>query len=243
MKDKEWFESWFNSPYYHVLYKHRDEDEAAFFISNLVSFLNIPPQSAVLDIACGKGRHSITFHKKGYKVIGIDISSESIKAAQKQANQNLQFYVHDMRKLFWVNYFHLAVNLFSSFGYFKTEREHQLTIDNMAKSLKPGGTLVIDFLNVHRVLNSLIKAEEKEIEGITFKIQRSYTKSSITKKISVTDGDKNIEFYEQIKAFELKDFETFIKRAGLQLINVFGDYSLNNFDEKNSERLIIIAKK
>ena len=52
-----WFINWFDSPYYHILYKNRDEKEAEFFIENLVQYLNLKKRSKLLDIACGKGRH------------------------------------------------------------------------------------------------------------------------------------------------------------------------------------------
>lgn len=243
MKEQEWFESWFNSPYYHILYKNRDDNEAAYFIKNLTQKIKLNPEDKVLDIACGRGRHSIIFNKLGYFVNGIDISSESIKEAQKNSSASLQFYVHDMRKLFRVNYYNLAVNLFSSFGYFKSENEHQQAINNMYKCLKPEGFLVIDFLNAYKVINTLVPAEEKQIDGIHFKIERKFSKVNIIKSIEVTHGDKKYNFAESVKAFTFKDFETFIKRAGLQIINTYGDYSLNPYNETESDRLILFAQK
>ncbi len=243
MKEQEWFETWFNSPYYHILYKNRDENEAEFFINNLSQKIPLNAGDKVLDIACGKGRHSVIFNKLGFYVNGIDISPQSIKEAQKNANSSLQFFVHDMRKLFRVNYYHLAVNLFSSFGYFKSENEHQQAINNIYKCLKPGGFLVIDFLNAYKVINTLIPAEEKKIDNIYFKIERKISKGNIIKNIEITDGDKKYNFAESIKAFNFKDFETFIKRAGLQLINTYGDYSLNPYNETESDRLILFAQK
>jgi SAM-dependent methyltransferase len=243
MKEQEWFESWFNSPYYYILYKNRDEIEAEFFIKNLTQKIKLNKGDKVLDIACGKGRHSIIFNKLGYFVNGIDISPESIKEAQKNANQTLQFYVHDMRKLFRVNYYNLAVNLFSSFGYFKTEKEHQQSINNMYKCLKPGGFLVIDFLNVYKVINTLIPAEEKQIENIHFKIERKFSNGCIIKNIDITDGDKKYNFEEKVKAFTIKDFKIFFKRSGLQIISIYGDYALNPYNESTSDRLILFAQK
>jgi SAM-dependent methyltransferase len=243
MKEQEWFESWFNSPYYHILYKNRDEIEAEFFIKNLTQKIKLNKGDKVLDIACGKGRHSIIFNKLGYIVNGIDISPVSIKEAQKNANLTLQFYVHDMRKLFRVNYYNLAVNLFSSFGYFKTEKEHQQSINNMYKCLKPGGFLVIDFLNIYKVINTLIPAEEKQIENIHFKIERKFSNGYFIKNIDITDGDKKYNFEEKVKAFTIKDFKIFFKRSGLQIISIYGDYALNPYNESTSDRLILFAQK
>ena len=82
-----WFINWFDSPYYHLLYKDRDEKEAKIFIDNLVSYFQIPRKSTLLDVACGKGRHAIYFNTKGMNVFGIDLSKKSIQIAQKNNNK------------------------------------------------------------------------------------------------------------------------------------------------------------
>jgi len=120
---KKWFQHWFNSPYYHILYQQRDHAEAEFFIDNLCAYLKPAANARLFDIACGRGRHSIYFNSKGFDVTGIDLSIASIKYAKQYENKQLHFYVHDMRYLFYVNYFDIALNLFTSFGYFETDQE------------------------------------------------------------------------------------------------------------------------
>ena len=117
-----WFKDWFNSPYYHQLYKNRDLKEAELFIDKLVQHLKVSPGSRMLDVGCGKGRHCIQLAGKGFDVTGIDLSEESIEEALKYEQENLHFFTHDMRLPFWINYFDYAFNFFTSFGYFKTER-------------------------------------------------------------------------------------------------------------------------
>ena len=126
-----WFKDWFNSPYYHQLYAHRDEQEAANFIDKLVAHLQPTAGAKMLDVACGKGRHSMLLASNGFDVTGIDLSSESIAEALLSEDNHLHFYEHDMRLPFWVNYFDIAFNFFTSFGYFKTQREH----DNAIRSI------------------------------------------------------------------------------------------------------------
>ena len=74
MKKNEWFKDWFNTSYYHTLYKNRDDKEAERFVKNLVNFTKLPLKSKILDLACGKGRHSITLNRLGMDVIGVDLS-------------------------------------------------------------------------------------------------------------------------------------------------------------------------
>jgi len=119
--EKEWFESWFDTKYYHILYKNRDYTEAEKFISKLIDFLNPEPDSKFVDIACGRGRHSVYINRLGYSVVGYDLSEESILEAKKHSKKDLKFYTHDMRQIFRTNYFDFALNLFTSFGYFKSK--------------------------------------------------------------------------------------------------------------------------
>ena len=68
-----WFENWFNSKYYHILYKNRDHKEAVFFLDNIIKNININ-DGQILDVACGKGRHAKYLNHLGFNVTGIDLS-------------------------------------------------------------------------------------------------------------------------------------------------------------------------
>ena len=105
MPVKDWYKDWFNSHYYHLLYQHRDEEEALEFIHTLIQYLKPPPSSTMVDIACGKGRHSKALAEMGFEVTGIDLSAASIDEALQDENERLHFYQHDMRLPFWINYF------------------------------------------------------------------------------------------------------------------------------------------
>lgn len=238
-----WYADWFDSHYYHILYKNRDEKEAEFFIDNLISHLQIPQKSKLLDVACGKGRHAIYFNKKGMDVVGIDLSTNSINTAKRDTNKMLQFVVHDMRNKFRNNEFDIVTNLFTSFGYFEKYKDEQDTIDAMALSLKKGGKLIIDFMNVKKVMLNLIKSEKKTIDGINFNIIRKIENNNIIKDIKFSDNNIKYHFQEKVKALTLDDMNTFILNAGLKIINIFGNYKLEDFNALKSERLIILCTK
>lgn len=240
---KKWFQNWFNSPYYHILYKKRDEEEAEFFIDNLCSFLKPGRNSRMLDIACGRGRHAIYLNKKGYDVTGIDLSIASIKHAHQFENTKLHFYVHDMRHLFYINYFDFAFNLFTSFGYFETDKEHINALKSFQKALKKDGLLVIDYMNSQKIINQLVLREIKEVDGIEFHISRVVKDGKIIKMIDFNHRNKAFCFKEEVRDFKLKDFEKLFTSAGLEICNIFGDYHLNSFDINHSDRLIFVCKK
>lgn len=111
----EWFDAWFDTPYYHILYFNRDEQEAENFITRLINYLQPAKGSRMLDVACGKGRHSLTLANMGFSVTGIDLSANSIAEANKFAHADLEFFQHDMRQPFRINYYQYAFNFFYKF--------------------------------------------------------------------------------------------------------------------------------
>lgn len=240
--EDNWFKDWFNTSYYHILYKDRDFDEAKNFINNLLNYLPTKKDSKFLDIACGKGRHALQINNSGFQTAAYDLSEESIKEAKKLEQKGLTFFVHDMRNLFRTNYFDFALNLFTSFGYFKTSRDEQNAILSASKSLKVGGTFVIDFLNSEKVVQNIVPQELKTIEGINFNIQKHIQDNRVHKKITFEVDGKPYSYTEKVKLLKLADFENYFNKAGLQITNVFGDYDLSNYNS-NSNRLIIIANK
>ena len=238
-----WFATWFDSPYYHLLYKNRGEKEAQVFIDNVIEKLQLKKGSKLIDIACGKGRHATYFNKKGMNVVGVDLSPNSIASAKQNENNNLQFSVHDMREVYKENHFDIVTNLFTSFGYFENKDDEQKAINAMAKNLKSDGVLIIDFMNIKKIIANLISSEKKTIDSITFNIKRSMQNNHIIKDIEIIDDTETQHFQEKVKAITLSDFSAFVSNVGLNIIDIFGNYKLDDFDATISDRLILICKK
>jgi len=239
----KWFADWFDSPYYHILYKNRDIKEAQQFIDNLVAHLQLKKGSKLIDVACGKGRHATYFNKLGFDVVGVDLSGNSITTAKQNENKKLQFFKHDMRNTFKANSFNVVTNLFTSFGYFEEMKDEQKAINAMTENLKSDGILIIDFMNVKKVISHLVNSEQKKIEKIIFNISRKTEDNYIVKDISFSDNGKNYHFQEIVKAITLSDFSDFISNAGMKIIDIFGNYKLEDFNAITSDRLILICKK
>ncbi len=238
---KQWYASWFNTPYYHILYKDRDYSEAQGFMDNLTNYLNIPEDGKILDLACGKGRHSIYLNTLGFNVTGVDLSEQSIKHARQYENDTLKFDVHDMTKPY-PDTFDAVFNLFTSFGYFEDENCNLETIKSIKAELNEFGFGVIDFMNTNYVIENLVEEDIKTVEGISFHQKRSLKDGYITKDITFEADDEQYQFQERVKAFTLEDFEVLFKKAGVHLLDVFGDYKLRKYHHKTSERLIMIFK-
>ena len=233
-----WYENWFDSKYYHILYKSRDYEEASRFISNLNAYFEFNVEDHVLDLACGKGRHSIQLSKFNCKVTGIDLSPASIKIANESSNDRLWFRVGDMREDLGGPYTHV-LNLFTSFGYFNNTDENIRVFESVEKALKSNGIFVIDFFNATCVEALISDPIQKDIEGIRFNISKRVENGIIHKNISFVDDGQEYNFEEQVQLLRLDDFRNFAKLTGFEIENVWGDYDLKDFKETSSERLIM----
>ncbi|EDP70171.1 methyltransferase [Flavobacteriales bacterium ALC-1] len=238
---KQWYASWFDTPYYHILYKDRDYTEAQGFMDNLTNYLNIPEGGKILDLACGKGRHSVYLNSLGYNVTGADLSEQSITHAKQFENDTLKFNVHDMSKPY-PDTFDGVFNLFTSFGYFEDENCNLETIKAIKAELNEFGFGVIDFMNVNYIIENLVEENVKTVEGIDFYQKRSVKDGYIVKDIKFEADGAHYEFQERVKAFTLQDFKALFEKAGVYLLDVFGDYKLRPYYSKTSERLIMIFK-
>ena len=245
MAQQPWFRDWFNSPYYHQLYFERNETEASQFIDRIIRLLEPAQGSRMLDIACGRGRHALSLANKGFDITGIDISPAMIEMAHTLEKENLHFYVHDMRLPFRINYFQFVFNFFTSFGYFSTRREHDDALRTMSSALKPGGRLVLDYLNTGFAEDHLVHKEKKEMDGVVFYITRWMDEHHFFKKIEIEDEalGEPLVFLEKVSKFSLGDFNDMFSYQGIQLMEVYGDYSLNRFELRKSPRLILLGKK
>lgn len=242
MVKAEWFAEWFDSPYYHILYKDRNESEAEGFIDRLLEILDPAAGSQMLDLACGKGRYSRHLASKGYEVTGLDLSEQSIEFAKQFEHERLRFFTHDMRKPFREDAFDYIFNFFTSFGYFEREADDLQTLQNVAHGLRPGGTFVLDFFNAHYVKQRLTGYEHRVIGGIAFELRKRVDHQHVVKTIQFADGHKNYYFEERVRLFDLSDFERLFAAAGLELLRTYGNYQLQPYDWRESPRLILLAK-
>lgn len=240
----DWIEDWFGSEYYALLYKHRDCEEAKLFLDTLISFLKIASSAKIMDCGCGRGRHSVYLNeKKIEEVTGIDLCEKNILEAKKSERKNLNFYTHDIRNLFRINYYDVALNLFTSFGYFENDYENNKMLKSISAALKKDGLFVFDFMNYKREIQQLVPETTFNCSNVNFKIKKSLRGKMIVKEIEITDKGKKYFFSEKVRAYEKTELEKLFEANKLTVINFFGDYKLNAFDEKKSERLILIAKK
>jgi len=240
----DWFASWFDSPHYHKLYAHRDETEAARFLDALMARLRPRHGASVLDLGCGAGRHSKYLASKALNVTGMDLSGASISEAKKAEQPRLRFLRHDMRLPFGRNAFDYVFNFFTSFGYFEEPGEHRAVVRNIATSLRDGGRLVLDYLNVRHAEATLRSEDTKEIDGVVYRLTRWTDADHFFKRIVIDNGAaRPLEYVERVAKFTLMDFERLFAGHRLTVEEVHGDYRLGPYDFLHSPRMILVARK
>lgn len=240
-----WYEEWFERDEYDLVYRHRDDKEAEKVVQLIEQIAKPTKGSAVLDVACGKGRHSLALARHGYRVTGIDLSSRFITQAREAAhteNQRILFYKQDMREPVCNGCFDGVVNLFTSFGYFELHQDNLRTLQAISDAMKPGAWFVQDFLNVPYVLANLVPMDVRDFDGIRISQQRSIRDHRVYKEITIKRGELAVEFHESVRLYRVDDFRTMYAAAGLNLISIYGDYEGGPWSEA-SPRLILLSRR
>lgn len=244
----DWFEEWFDSPLYEKLYANRDEQEASQLVDLLVDTLKLNKCSKILDLGCGRGRHSISLNKRGYNVSGIDLSPQAIKTAKAKAKkeglENITFYVRDMRNPL-PETFDAIVNLFTTFGYFSSDAENVRVFDSVVSMLKDDGMFVLDYLNAEKVKKTYRPKDSGTFQGLEYEIERYIKNDAIYKEIEFSGPKVNGQkkYAERVKLYGLDWFRQEMEKHGLKIEHLYGDYQGHDFDPGQSNRLLIISRK
>jgi SAM-dependent methyltransferase len=252
-----WYKQWFNTQDYLDLYRNRDEVDASKIIRLILDNIKLQKGAEVLDLACGSGRHSVLFAKKGFHVTGIDLSpflirkaNERLKKEYSGSRRKLKFEVGDMKRIYHKNEFDLVVNVFTSFGYFEKDKNNRKVIRSVANALKPGGWFLIDFLNKRYLHKNIVPFDIKKERGKIIIQIRSITNLFVEKNILIIKNNRSNDSYpvmnrfkEKIRLYSFDDFKLMFTASGLKIKNTFGNYSGAKYNKQKSERLIILARK
>jgi len=243
--NKNWYKDWFSNKFYLELYKHRDEEEAKNFINLIQRKIPLKTGSRVLDVCCGAGRHSLELAKRGYEVTGFDLSKFLITEAKKnlksskESSLKVKFLLKDMRNFNFNKKFDIAINIFTSFGYFESDEENFKVFENVSNSVRKNGYFVFDYLNAGFLKANLIAKSKNVIGGKAVTQKRRIEGDFIIKDIII--GRR--KYSEVLKLYSYKKIKDILKKYRFIVKNVFGDYLGNRYISKKSKRLIIFAQK
>jgi SAM-dependent methyltransferase len=235
-----WYREWFGEEYLE-LYAHRDEPEAELHVDFVAKHLGERCPGAVLDLACGAGRHTAALQRRGFRTLGVDLSLTLL------AHMNgLSKVAGDMRRLpFHAGSFDWVLSFFTSFGYFEQERENFRVLEEIVRILAPGGRFLLDLMNPATVLAYLVPRETQELDGRRVEIERWFDgeKKRMNKRIKVcSPAGSPRTFLESVRLYQPDEVVIGLRWAGLEVDHLFGNFH-GDLYERDSERLILIGSK
>lgn len=235
-----WYKEWFGEEYLE-LYSNHDQGEADRHIDFVESLFEGSAPQAILDLACGAGRHTAALRRRGYRALGVDLSRTLLALGR-----GLPRVAGDMRCLpFAAESFDWVFNFFTSFGYFESEQENRRVLEEVARVLMPRGRLMIDLFNREQVLANLQPSERRMLGGRTVEIERWYDERNgrINKRIRLTGGaSPSRTFLESVRAYTPEEVGDALAGAGLSVVARLGSFEGDDF-APDSPRLILVARK
>ena len=245
----EWWKSFFDKTYLEFGLSPKEE-KAKKEVDFILKVLRIPKNALILDLACGIGRHSIELAKRGYRVVGIDFKKEYVdyckERAKKLSLRNVKFMQMDMRDLNFKNKFDFIINIFTSFGYFKTEEENLRVLRKIVRALKKNGRFLIDVSNRDSILKRFRERDLTKLKEGYILEKRSFdfsTSKINTKWIFLSKSKKKIsEKTTSSRAYSYHELKSILENSGLKVIKSYGNFKGEKISQ-DTRRLILIGQK
>jgi SAM-dependent methyltransferase len=246
----EWYEEFYTNEYIDVVGFASDEQtrrETGF----IQEVLKLEAGAKILDLCCGYGRHSRLLAQSGsYEVVGLDLSENYLDIArQADAGSNVEFIKGDMRDIPFKQEFDAVLNLFTSFGFFETDRENEDVIRQVNKSLKDQGLFLLDYENkFYFVFNDVYRKEKawQAIDGDKYVLFENkydvFTEREQFRAAFYENGKITKDSGYDIRLYNFPEISAMLERGGFEVVDVWGNYSQEIYSTR-SKRLIILAKK
>jgi SAM-dependent methyltransferase len=243
---RPWYETIFDERYPELFGPlERDPEEE---VARIVDLLPIPSGAAVVDLGCGRGRHAIPLSRRGYRVTGVDLSETMLRLARERAGRekvSVEWVCEDMREFLRPDAFDACLSLFTSFGYFGDE-ENEKVLRNVGRSLKPGGSLLLDLRNAQKGL----AGEEDHETTVTVpsgrlrlcvRFDRFTGRARAEHELTRPDGIRISSTFD-VRIYSEEELSTMIERAGMCVRSILGSLDGAPFT-RGAERMVVIAKR
>lgn len=249
-----WYRSFFERDYYDAFYSTMRATLPAEYTDGVqVDFvlraLALAPPARVLDLCCGHGRHSVELARRGFEVVGVDLSEyhiELARAAARDAGVSVEFICDDMRNLPMSPPFRAVLNMFTAFGYLESDEEDAGVLRRVAEALEPGGRFFIDFNNTSRTLHQFQPVSVLRSDDGTMLIEeRGYDPLSGRLRthwsVVAPDGTRR-EGDFAVRAYTATEFRDLFARAGLRLVAGYGGFDGSELT-LDARRMLLVADK
>ncbi len=244
----EWWERFFDEEMGEVMFTEQAWQRAEELCDSLVELLELKPGAKVLDLACGPGRFAIPLAKRGFRVVGLDLSPVYLKQGRAKAAEgglDVRFVRGDMRAIPFEEEFDAVVNLFTSFGYFEREEDHLKVLQEVRKSLKPGGRFLLEMANRDWLVRhfqahdwyqfaDFIGLEERKFIAERDRIE--------TKWVKLYPDGRRKEYFSSLRLFTLRELIDLFSQAGLKVLGHYGDLKGEPWSWE-ANRLVLVAER
>lgn len=242
-----WHQDWFDQDYL-TLYQHRDPGEAEAFLACLIAQAWIPAPAAcgtVLDLACGAARHSLHLAARGYRVVGLDWSLPLLRAGQlaREAALNPLLVRGDLGRLPLRGGAGLVLSLFTSLGYLDDDARNAAVWLGILGLPRPGGRLVLDYLNPRRVVEGLVPRSRRQVGEWDVLEERRLLPDSrqVEKRVHFGPaGAPPRQVVERVKLYEPDWFLAPALRSGFQLRAHWGDLDGTPYGAEAPRSILIL---
>ena len=254
----DWFESEnFWTQYAPIMFDDARWAEAPAVAQYVKDIAGLSTGSKVLDAGCGLGRISVELAALGLDVTGVDIIQSELDAARESAEAEgvpLKLINHDLRSFHAPQEFDCAINLYTSFGYCATIEEDMQIFKNIADSVKPGGTFMLECTSRETAILYWTPGEEFERAGYKVKTHFEVTgaweglRSQWTLYPAGTDFGKSpapkpvVDHCFVQRLYPASFLRDKLIELGFSKAEIFGDYDKSPYDQ-NARTMLIIGKK
>ncbi len=242
-----WWEDYFGEIYLRLFNAMQAPESTAEQVAGALALLDLRPNTHVLDLGCGQGRHAVALARLGFRVTGLDRSPYLLAQAQAAAREfgvEVQWVRGDMRSLPLGQAFGACLSLLTTFGFFENEAENQQVLGEVQRVLEPGGQFLIDTANRDHYLrhqqprtwwrqDEAIILEENRFDALTCRFLTTFT---------WLEGDRRESVSHSVRHYTAPELSAMVHKAGLTPTAVWGAMDGSAFDLE-SRRLIVSARK
>jgi len=231
---------------YYQIYKEtiKTAKKEADFIERA---LMLPKKAKILDLGCGFGRHAIELAKKGFDVTAVDISSDLLNIAKrnaKKADVKVRFYREDIRKMDFRNRFDAVIMMLNTFGLLSDEGNEKV-IKNISRALKGGGKVLIDLRNPERLKKGDLYGKVERVGKL--KVYTEINRCPSTKRVLIRryfyEGNEKKEYVVVVRLYNRSELKRLFSKNGLKVLKFYGDFNEGEYNRESSPRLIVIGEK
>jgi len=216
-------------------------------MDHVVTLLRLTPDQIILDLCCGPGRHSLTLARRGFRVTGVDRTAAYLARARQQAEAEslaVEWVQDDMRTFCRPAAFDGVLSMFTSFGYFADQAENRQVLENIYRSLKPGGAVLIDTMGKEVLARIFRERDWYEQDGILFLEERKISQSwaEIEARWIMIQGAERHEFAFSHHLYAASELQGLLKSVGFSAADAYGDLTGTSYDQ-NARRLVVVGRK